>query len=292
MGQAGKQQRRELHPSRLQTSSPLMGRCRWVQALVDDISVAIIHLAPLGPVNEAAHVRSPLAHAASCNDEANALYQSWASHGDRNPSHHAPRRYFSHLYDDSCQEEAPHPCLGDAGGGGQASICSVAAPHTGVGLCGDAQQEGERPQQGAAASPRDHAARAGTSGAAPSVPCPADSSAEGEMGGGAEAAPQFMAAGGGSRPGVIHVPHAQAAMGPPPVRSHPPPLPASPEGSSLACIALDASPPVSPRSCMDCSEGSEHDHFRYAPRGALAAQGAPDQASEPLGLRAGTCTPR
>ena len=69
-----------------------------LQALVDDISVAIIHMAPLGPVDRSAHVRSPLAHAASCNDEANALFRSWQFDGGRNPSNHAPQRFFQHLY--------------------------------------------------------------------------------------------------------------------------------------------------------------------------------------------------
>lgn len=71
---------------------------RLRQALVDDISVAIIHTAPLPTVDRSARVRSPLAHAACCNDEANDLTRAWAVDVERNPSHHPPANYFPHLY--------------------------------------------------------------------------------------------------------------------------------------------------------------------------------------------------
>ena len=85
---------------------------------MDDISCAIIHLAPLGPVDRSAQLRSPLARAASCNDEANALCSSWARDSDRNPSHHAPRRYFSHLYPEGAASGDSEQGEGSRGGGG------------------------------------------------------------------------------------------------------------------------------------------------------------------------------
>lgn len=81
-----------------------------LQALVDDISVAIIHTTPVPPVDSSrhdrsVHLRSPLAHAASCNDEANDLCKAWAADPDNNPSYHAPRSYFQHLYADGAAAE-------------------------------------------------------------------------------------------------------------------------------------------------------------------------------------------
>ena len=74
------------------------------EALVDDISVAILHLAPMPPPmakrNAAAAVGLPrtLSRAASCNDEANALASAWLKEGDANPSHRSPRPLFQYLY--------------------------------------------------------------------------------------------------------------------------------------------------------------------------------------------------
>lgn len=70
------------------------------EALVDDISVAILHVAPLPPPEREASLPRPLPRAASCNDEANALWNHWkkglSEHDD--PSNHSPRRFFDHLY--------------------------------------------------------------------------------------------------------------------------------------------------------------------------------------------------
>lgn len=96
------------------------------EALVDDISVAILHAAPLpppGPVSlVSASLPRGLSRAASCNDEANAMSSSWKrrelrdlgdstkesyshSHSDshlsladEDPSYHSPRPFFRHLY--------------------------------------------------------------------------------------------------------------------------------------------------------------------------------------------------
>lgn len=92
------------------------------EALVDDISVAILHSAPLPPPGARVSASLPrgLSRAASCNDEANAMSSSWKRRELREstpesysnlqsladedpaypsyPSYHSPRPFFQHLY--------------------------------------------------------------------------------------------------------------------------------------------------------------------------------------------------
>jgi len=70
------------------------------EALVDDISVAILHVAPLPPPERQASLPLRIARAASSNDEANALWSSWQQQktAEEDPSNHSPRRFFDHLY--------------------------------------------------------------------------------------------------------------------------------------------------------------------------------------------------
>lgn len=74
------------------------------EALVDDVSVAILHVAPLpppqdSPRNSTLRKLQSLPRAASCNDEANQLSCLWKNgNKDEDPSHHSPRQYFKHLY--------------------------------------------------------------------------------------------------------------------------------------------------------------------------------------------------
>lgn len=72
------------------------------EALVDDISVAILHTAPLPPPERAASLPRALTRAASCNDEANLIWSAWkeGDGGEVDPSIHAPQKYFEHLYRD------------------------------------------------------------------------------------------------------------------------------------------------------------------------------------------------
>ena len=58
---------------------------------MDDISCVILHTAGLPPAARDCSVPRPLARAASCNDEANELYQQWRLEKERNPSNHRPK---------------------------------------------------------------------------------------------------------------------------------------------------------------------------------------------------------
>lgn len=68
------------------------------EALVDDISVAILHFAPMPPADPEASLPRTLSRAASCNDEANALASAWQREATGNPSHRSPRPLFQYLY--------------------------------------------------------------------------------------------------------------------------------------------------------------------------------------------------
>lgn len=73
------------------------------EALVDDISVAILHAAPLPPTAPSdvsgSVLPRQLSRVASCNDEANAISSSWKREAMADdPSHHSPRPFFQHLY--------------------------------------------------------------------------------------------------------------------------------------------------------------------------------------------------
>jgi serine/threonine protein phosphatase PrpC len=71
------------------------------EAIVDDISVAILHFAPMPPLPELERtLPRTLSRAASNNDEANALASAWLkkSGSDANPSSRSPRPIFQYLY--------------------------------------------------------------------------------------------------------------------------------------------------------------------------------------------------
>jgi serine/threonine protein phosphatase PrpC len=69
------------------------------EAIVDDISVAILHFAPMPPLPEQEQRSLPrtLSRAASNNDEANALASAWKE-SEANPSIRSPRPIFQYLY--------------------------------------------------------------------------------------------------------------------------------------------------------------------------------------------------
>jgi hypothetical protein len=87
-----------------------------MQALVDDVAIAIIHLQALPPPCSSEEFAAPwpLARAASCNDEANELYAEWKSAAELNPSNHMPQHFFAHLYPDA-----------EGVGGSRHSVCSM-----------------------------------------------------------------------------------------------------------------------------------------------------------------------
>lgn len=70
------------------------------EALVDDISVAILHFVPMPPAEPRPSRSLPrtMSRAASSNDEANALASTWLTESNANPSHRSPRPLFQYLY--------------------------------------------------------------------------------------------------------------------------------------------------------------------------------------------------
>ena len=69
------------------------------EAIVDDISVAILHFAPMPPLPEQERtLPRTLSRAASNNDEANALANTWKESEAANPSTRSPRPIFQYLY--------------------------------------------------------------------------------------------------------------------------------------------------------------------------------------------------
>lgn len=70
------------------------------EALVDDISVAILHFVPMPPPEPRPSRSLPrtMSRAASSNDEANALASTWLKASEANPSHRSPRPLFQYLY--------------------------------------------------------------------------------------------------------------------------------------------------------------------------------------------------
>jgi len=69
------------------------------EAIVDDISVAILHFAPMPPLPEQERtLPRTLSRAASNNDEANALANAWKESEAANPSYRSPRPIFQYLY--------------------------------------------------------------------------------------------------------------------------------------------------------------------------------------------------
>lgn len=72
---------------------------------MDDISVAIVHTCDLPPPLRSPSRQRSLARAASCNDEANAMYASWKVDQEQNPSNHGPEQHFKYLYSGGQAEE-------------------------------------------------------------------------------------------------------------------------------------------------------------------------------------------
>eukprot|EP00887_Chlorella_sp_A99_P001830 scaffold19.g1830.t1 len=99
------------------------------EAIVDDISVAIVHTSTLPPPRRTLSIPSALAHAASCNDEAN----DWLQDAERNPSNHRvdSEELFGYLYRSSAAAAAAAAAAAEARDAGPARA-AAGAPGAGV----------------------------------------------------------------------------------------------------------------------------------------------------------------